>query len=589
MCGIIGMFGPGIDRAALEAMVASQRHRGPNASGMHVSRTGLAALGHNRLSILDLSDAGRQPMADPDGRYWIVFNGEVYNYLELRQELAGHYSFRTQTDTEVLLAAYQQWGEACMERLIGMFAFAIWDEREQRLFAARDRFGVKPLHLYDRPDGGLWLVSEIKALHAAGIPAEADDISWATYLVSGMYDHSPRTFWKGIRRLAPGGCLTWSESTGLQERVWYDAATAARRLGPDERSDKDVGDELLALLAESVKFRFRADVPVGICLSGGFDSSLLLGLVHRIQGNDSTVKTFTFYCGDNNYDETPWVEQMLAATRHPSFFCRLTPDEVPELAARVQASQDEPFGGLPTLAMAKVHERAVAEGVTVLLDGNGLDEGWGGYDYYRRAAEIDGTIGPVQGARARTDANHCLNPEFARLAAAFSPSQPFDDPLLNLQYRDIRYAKIPRATRFADRVSMMFSRELREPFLDHRIVELGLRQPSARKIHDDQGKWLPRQVARQLVPGSVREAPKRPVQTPQREWLRGPLRDWVEAQVVLVLEELGDTWFDAAAVRKQWQRYQKQGSDNSFFLWQWINLGLMLRNRDAMPACAPGM
>ena len=148
------MFGPGIDRAALEAMVASQRHRGPNATGMHVSRTGLAALGHNRLSILDLSDAGRQPMTDPDGRYWIVFNGEVYNYLELRQELAGHYSFRTQTDTEVLLAAYQQWGEACLERLIGMFAFAIWDEREQRLFAARDRFGVKPLHLYDRPDGG---------------------------------------------------------------------------------------------------------------------------------------------------------------------------------------------------------------------------------------------------------------------------------------------------------------------------------------------------------------------------------------------------------------------------------------------------
>ena len=579
MCGIIGVFGSRVDRAQLKAMVASQGHRGPDAEGTYISPTGRTALGHNRLSIIDLSDAGRQPMSDPSGRYWIVFNGEVYNYLELRAELAGQYTFRTRTDTEVLLAAYQQWGEACLDRLIGMFAFAIWDEREQRLFAARDRFGVKPLHVYEPRRGELWLASEIKALHVAGVPTEPDSVTWATYLTSGMYDHDHRTFWRDIRRVAPGGCLTWSERDGVKERVWYDPATAASKLGPDRRSEVETGNELLGLLEESVKLRFRADVPVGICLSGGLDSSLLLGLVHRVQGKESTVKTFTFFCGDSAYDETPWVEQMLAETRHPSFFCRLTAAEVPELAAQVQAIQDEPFGGLPTLGMAKVHERARAEGVTVLLDGNGLDEGWGGYDYYARAREIDGSMGPVQGARGQKSHAACLSTEFGSLASRFVPARPFGDPLLDLQYRDIRYAKIPRAMRFADRVSMMYSRELREPFLDHRIVELGLRQPADRKIRDGQGKWLPRQIAGQLVPGGVREAPKRPVQTPQREWLRGPLKDWVEAQVETILSEVGGAWFDAAAVRKQWAQYREQGGDNSFFLWQWVNLGLMLQNR----------
>ena len=588
MCGIAGIFGSDVNRAQLGAMVASQRHRGPDATGIYVSPSGRAALGHNRLSIIDLSDAGRQPMSYSDGRYWIAFNGEIYNYVELREQLAPRHAFRTRTDTEVLLAAYQEWGDGCLDRFIGMFAFAIWDEREQRLFAARDRFGVKPLHVHEPPGGGLWLASEIKALHAAGVAVEPDPTTWATYLASGMYDHSERTFWRDIRRVPPGGCLTWSERGGVRQRQWYDPAQAVLRTGPDLRSEADAGNELLGLLEESVRLRFRADVPVGICLSGGLDSSLLLGLVHRVQGKESTVKTFTFFCGDPNYDETPWVEQMLAETRHPASFCRLTADEVPELAVRVQGIQDEPFGGLPTLGMAKVHERAYAEGVTVLLDGNGLDEGWGGYDYYARAGEVDSAIGPVQGTRRQQDHGNCLVQEFASLASPFVPARPFHDPLLDLQYRDIQHAKIPRAMRFADRVSMMYSRELREPFLDHRIVELGLRQAADRKVRGQQGKWLPRQIAAQLVPGGVREAPKRPVQTPQREWLRGPLRDWVEAQLDVVLGELGGAWFDAAAVRKQWERYQDRGGDNSFFLWQWLNLGLILQNRGAGQVASVG-
>ena len=580
MCGIAGMFGRGWEKSQLEAMNRSQSHRGPDADGAWFSPSGLAALGHRRLSIIDLSEAGRQPMCDASGRYWIAFNGEIYNYLELRAELEGSYSFRTKTDTEVLLAAYAKWGEACLDRLIGMFAFAIWDEREQKVFAARDRFGVKPLYLAEPGGGALWFSSEIKALHAAGIPKAANEAIWATYLRDGVYDHTTDTFWKDVRQLPPGGCLTWSEKAGTKVRVWYDVATSVLAAGTDSRDESVVARELLSLLEGSVRLRFRADVPVGVCLSGGFDSSLLLGLVHRLQGPDSKVKTFTFYCGDPAYDETPWVEQMLARSKHPANFCLLTAKEIPELASRVQSIQDEPFGGFPTLGMSKVHERARAEGVTVLLDGNGLDEGWAGYDYYARAERVDASTGPVQGSTSRSTLPETLAMEFAALGSKFSAPKAFESPLLNLQYRDLRYAKIPRGMRFADRVSMMHSRELREPFLDHRIIELGLRQPADRKIREGQGKWLPRQIAAQILPAGVREAPKRPVQTPQREWLRGPLREWATDCIEAALVGFGGAWFDPSAVRKAWAGYQQTGGDNSFFVWQWVNLGLMSKLAD---------
>lgn len=516
-------------------------------------------------------------MPSHDGRLQIIFNGEVYNYLELRAELESSYSFRTGTDTEVILAAFSQWGEACLDRFIGMFAFAIWDTQSRSLFAARDRFGVKPLYYHKTRDGALLLASEIKALHAAGVAREPDLLTWAAYLASGMHDHAERTFWNGIRALPPGHCLTWSEPHGLALRQWYDVAEAVLEQGLDERTEAEVGDELLSLLENSVRLRFRSDVPVGVCLSGGLDSSLLLGLVHRIQGPDSAVKTFTFYTGEPAYDEIPWVEQMLARSKHPACFCKLSADEIPALAARVQSFQDEPYGGFPTLGMSKVHERARAEGVTVLLDGNGMDEGWAGYDYYARAGAVDGSVGPVQGSQARPTRPECLRPEFAALARKNVMEKPFQDALRDLQYRDIRYAKIPRAMRFADRVSMMHSRELREPFLDHRIVELGLRQPAERKIRDGQGKWLPRRIAEKLLPEGVREAPKRPVQTPQREWLRGPLRDWAHSQIETALSQYS-AWLDADAVRKEWQAYQEHGGENSFFLWQWVNLGLMIEH-----------
>lgn len=566
MCGIGGIFGALCEEKLLEAMLVAQHHRGPDSSGCYESQSGLVRLVHNRLSIIDLSSDASQPMFSPNGRFVVVFNGEIYNYLELKAELAG-YPFRSHSDTEVILAAFERWGEACLDHFIGMFAFLLWDEQEQRLFAARDRFGVKPLY-YAQTGSVLYVASEIKAIRAAGFTSQPDTHTWATYLTTGLHDHSSYTFWEDIKILPGGHCLTWHDGR-MKIRCWYDLAERIEP-GSDLRPDDEVEKEYLTLLEESVRLRFRSDVPVGINLSGGLDSSTLLYLVQQIQGARSEVTAFTFVTGDPNYDETPWVRKMLTSTHHPLVLCELHPEDVPSLARSVQQFQDEPFGGIPTLAYARLFEIARSKGIIVLLDGQGMDEQWAGYSYYRGA--LDGATPIVQGGSDSFVRPNCLNPEFARQARTFEPIYPFQDKLSNLQYRDLRYTKIPRALRFNDRISMRASTEQREPFLDHRLVELALRQPAQRKINGTTGKLFLRQLIKPRLPISVTEAPKRALQTPQREWLRGPLRSWAEEQIEVGLQN--KAWLIPQRVRAEQERFYVGESDNSFYIWQWINLGL---------------
>jgi asparagine synthase (glutamine-hydrolysing) len=583
MCGIALIAGPGLQQRKLERMISVQRHRGPDGEGVYLDSRHPVGLGHARLSILDLSDAGHQPMSCNQERLWISFNGEIYNYIELRQELSD-YPFRSQTDTEVILAAFQRWGIACLDRLQGMFAFAIWDSKTQRLIVARDRFGVKPVYFSIQSGETLFVASEIKALHAAGIPAEPNEVMWSSFLANGLYDHSHATFWKHVQSLPAGHYLSWDKEHATVTQ-WYDLAESTGE-ELDSRPVEEVQEEYWSLLQDSVRKRFRADVPVGINLSGGLDSSVLLGIVQTVQGSESEVQAYTFATDDPRYDELPWVQQMLRHTKHPSTVCTLRIDEVPQLAESIQEFQDEPFGGLPTLAYAKIFEQARNDGVLVLLDGQGMDEQWAGYEYYARAVQTPtketATYGPVQGARQRTTRPECLVPEFRDNNQSFSPSKPFRDELRNQQYRDTRYAKIPRALRFNDRISMRSSVELREPFLDHRLFELAFRQPASRKIVNGQGKWLLRKIARQSLPIEVVDAPKRPLQTPQREWLRDDLADWVENCIESALSSFGDEWFVKETVIREWNEYKKGDCDSSFHIWQWISVGLLtnlLRNR----------
>ncbi|MGB7201851.1 MAG: asparagine synthase (glutamine-hydrolyzing) [Pyrinomonadaceae bacterium] len=572
MCGIAGIIGDNWRTEDVHEMVRVQRHRGPDGEGVYVDPEKKAGLGHNRLSIIDLSDAARQPMASADGNLVVTYNGEIYNYLELRRELESSYEFRTQSDTEVLLAAYQKWGEGALDRIIGMFAFVIWDERTKSAFAARDRFGVKPFYYRQKPDGTFLFASEIKAIHAAGVARVANEKAWATYLTYGLYDHTTETFWKDIQSLPGGHALRWNNGR-ISIVKWYDLA---ERVGDDydRRPESEVRSEYLELMKDSVKLRFRSDVPVGVNLSGGLDSSGLLGLVHEVQGKDSDVKAFTFATGDPNYDELPWVERMLSKTNHPLVVCRLSPGDVPALAESVQFHQDEPFGGLPTLAYAKLFEKAKENGVTVLLDGNGMDEQWAGYDYYRSA--MNGKEPSlVQGTNESPVRPDCLSPDFRALA-----EQPLEFPIVfseklrNLQYRDTIMTKIPRAMRFNDRIAMRSSTELREPFLDHRLFELAFRQPASRKLNEETGKVMLRQIVKEFVGEGLSEAPKRPMQTPQREWLRGELNGWASEKIETTIAGFSGAWLNPDAVRSAFSDFSSGRGDNSFFIWQWISLGL---------------
>ena len=333
MCGISGIVGNNWSVAQLEAMLRMQSHRGPDASQHFISDDKMIGLGHNRLSIIDLSEAGNQPMITRDGRYVLVFNGEVYNYKELYSELKD-YPFNSKTDSEVVLAAYQKWGKDCLDRFIGMFAFAIWDEQEQELFCARDRFGVKPLHYAFDGNGNFIFASEIKSLHTAGIPKEKNPVAWANYLAFGLYDHDEECFWKHIRKLLPGHFLTY-KNKDIRIEKWYDLAKKIDH-ELDERPEHEIKEEYLSLLQESIKFRFRSDVPVGINLSGGLDSSILLGLVDQYKGLDNEIVAFTFATGDERYDELPWAKDMLTHTKHPHEICYLSASEVPALCTKIQ-------------------------------------------------------------------------------------------------------------------------------------------------------------------------------------------------------------------------------------------------------------
>ena len=377
-------------------------------------------------------------------------------------------------------------------------------------------------------------------------------------VLHGMPDE---TFWQGVSQLPGGHFLEW-ENGRFQIRKWYDFVSRVNQL--PKYSTAEARDLWLHIAKESVSLRFRSDVPVGFNLSGGLDSSLLLALVHHQHpGNKQYIKAFTFYTGDKRYDELPWVEEMIELTAFPLNPVKLSVEEVPELTEKVQWFEDEPYGGIPTLAYSKVFKKAQERGVLVLLDGQGMDEAWAGYDYYQNHS---GHL--VQGSRHSPVRPQCLVPSFRKKARKSEYPRPFDNDLQNLQYRDLFFTKIPRALRFNDRISMMHSTELREPFLDHRLVELAFSLPKNLKIRDGQGKWLARQMASGLLPKEVSLAPKRPLQTPQREWLGSELADWAFRQIEK-LDNLG--WFQPKKIQDEWKSYRAGKQDNSFFLWQWIS------------------
>ncbi|MGO4906214.1 asparagine synthase (glutamine-hydrolyzing) [Flavobacterium sp. W20_MBD1_R3] len=576
MCGIAGIIGD-FETNQLDDMLLSQHHRGPDATCRY-SDAGFATLGHNRLAIIDLSPQSNQPFLDPSGRYVLVFNGEIYNYRELKVELEADYIFKTDSDTEVLLAAFVSYGSDCLQKLNGMFSFAIWDNQEKKLFAGRDRFGVKPF-FYSKKGESFYFSSEIKAIHAAGIAKKPDEKVWASYFVYGSYGNPAETFWEEILQL-PGGHFLEYQNQKLTLKKWYFFEKEIDKQ-PLNLTFDQAKEYYTSLLKDSIKLRFNADVPVGFNISGGLDSSVLLALVNLQEKSKSlksksdalqpAISAYTFYTNDEAYDELPWVERMIANTRNPLVKVLLKAEEVPDLTQKIAFQQEEPFGGIPTLAYAKIFQQARKQDVLVLLDGQGMDEQWAGYDYYTQEKEAT-----IQGVSDSPFKINMLSDSFLEKAIKPNYPKPFTDAILNKQYRDLLYTKIPRALRFNDRISMAFSTELREPFLDYRLVEFAFSLPLDFKISKGQTKFMLREIASEYLADDLVFAPKRPLQTPQREWLAEDLKDWVSECFEVIITSEFSSWFNVEALKIEWQLYLDGQRQSSFHVWQCISLAQMI-------------
>ena len=607
MCGIAGILGDVSEKehARVVRMNEAQRHRGPDADVVKIYPG--AVLGHRRLSIIDLSDMASQPMETPNGRYTIVFNGEIYNYKELRNTLRS-YPYRTNSDTEVLLAAWEQWGEDCLARLRGMFAFCIWDTREQRAFFARDRFGQKPLFFAQMGTHFLF-ASEVKALLAVGLEAKPDRRVWARYLAHASYDDDAATFFEGVEQLCPGECAAWSLESGLHRRMYYDVREHIPER-PLEVSADEAAQHIRDLLIETTQIHMRADVPVGVSLSGGLDSSALLACIDEGGNMNELVHCFSCDYGAD-FSERPWIE---AAAHHhglQSDIRSFTPEAFRESIRPLMWSLEGPIGGLANCGSSLVLQAAHEQGVVVIQDGTGLDEAFAGYrnhhnlfvglmlaeggargeeaaEQYARMWEVNlkdaRRAGTAELKRTRdaigTTIDGTLPTRVDLLDAGFAaehvrPMLPIaskPDLLRSALAEYLQTSKVPRNTRMKDRLSMAYSLELRLPFLDHKLVEYALSIPPHLYFLYGRTKSIVREALRGVMDDSVRLAQKRSIQAPQGQWLRKePMRSYI-GDLITSQSFRSRGIFHVERVQKAFDDFCRDGAPNSFFVWQWMNL-----------------
>ena len=620
MCGLYASLRFAPERSRIDIVA----HRGPDGSGWRefASPAGPVALGHRRLAIIDTSDAGLQPMGDASGR-WLVFNGEIYNYLELREELSrGGHTFATGSDSEVLLAAYAEWGEGCLDRFLGMWAFVIFDEAKQRLFAARDRFGIKPLYVVAGARG-LAFASEIKQL--AGLPGTGG-VNFARardYLAAGLTDHTADTMFEGVVQLRAGECASiatdrpWAGEFAPQR--WY----ALPPHGGLDLPESEAAERFRELLTQSVRLHLRSDVPVGSCLSGGLDSSAIVCLMSRVLGasGGGRVHTVSACYDDRSVDERPFMEAVVAATgatSHPIF---PRADDLFQQAADITWHQDEPFGSTSILAQWAVFREARRAGVTVMLDGQGADEqlaGYhGAYPYYLAGLLREARFGAfartvwerrsAHGASLGGQAARFLDPllpaslqaagrrwrdgwgdawldgEAVRalppmprsvdLASALSGLPPVTD-IATLCLAMTFSANLQMLLHWEDRNAMAHGVEARVPFLDHRLVEFSLALGNRHKIVGSDTKRVLRRAVASILPEAVRaRRDKIGFATPETAWFRGPLRGALTDGVETTLRRFPGL-LDTPATRRLAAGMLDGRRPVGPALWRIVNLGI---------------
>ena len=588
MCGIVG-FRTNRDfsrlRDALPEATSRLVHRGPDDTGLFFDQESGVGLGHRRLSVIDLSEAGRQPMASDDGMVNIVYNGEIYNFQEIRSTLAGHgHHFRTETDTEVILNAYMEWGMDCLTRFVGMFALALWDSRSRLLFLARDRLGIKPLYYHFTP-GELIFASELKALMAfKGFPRDIDPDAVPLFL-HYQYIPSPRTVFKDTFKLLPGRYAVF-DGQDIRIRSYWELPHIDRTSKGRDRSEEDVFTELDHLLTQAVSDRLVSDVPLGALLSGGIDSSIVVALMQKV--NTSPVRTFSIGFNEPAYNEAPWALKVAEhlGTDHTDFY--VTPKEAMDVIPRLPEIYDEPFAdssAIPTFLVS----RLARSQVTVALSGDGGDEQFCGYVRYwstramatafqRIPGPAKEGLGLVLDKIPPTWVERCYLPwrrflpqrfrlanfpdkweKFIKLLGQTSIQDLYRmticlwsekelDRLMGRDIRDCQYEEIFRETgnwpllsrlmrvdqktylpdamlTKVDRASMAVGLEVRVPLLDHRVVEFTSTLPDGLKYKRGRGKYLLRRLLARYVPEELFERPKMGFGVPIEDWFRGELKE----------------------------------------------------------------
>jgi asparagine synthase (glutamine-hydrolysing) len=668
MCGIFGIWhtdGRPVDLAALRRATTALRHRGPDDEGYLLvdTRAGRVelcggprtpdalalppldrfqgeafnlALGFRRLAILDLSPAGHQPMSSPDRRHWLIFNGEIYNYLELRDDLAAHgHRFHTGSDTEVILAAYAQWGPACLERFNGMWAFAPWDSAARQLFVTRDRFGVKPFYIADTQPGTFAFASEIKALVAGGVvPFRPAPLAVAGYLAQGRFPghQQGETFFEGVRELPPAHYALVFGRGCAPQRFW--------RLPPTEAAMRDpvpgAQHRYAELFTDAVRLRLRADVAIGTCLSGGVDSSSIVAVAGKLMREEHAValerlgdhqQTFSAVYGTAGpWDERQHIERVLARTGAAGNLTEPTAARLWDDLDRLVWHQDEPFQSTSIFAQWCVMDLARQRGVTVLLDGQGADEVLGGYRPFavwmsemlragrllaalRATREVRSVTGAhpapllgralaaqlpasalrrrrdqrlgqaISAARLRPALGHRLQTARGHERAPYADQRNLHDHLSRLLLED----SLPNLLRYEDRNSMAFSIEARVPFLDYRLVEYAFTDAAPLRIHQGWTKWVQRAAVADLLPAEVVwRRDKVGFETPERQWLAAGQSRILD---LLNADSTGSEYLDLPAIRRAVPALLETAA-GATQVWRWVNLVLWLRRFESAAEAA---
>ena len=593
MCGITGFVGQRAEmQQILQEMMDLIAHRGPDGQGQFVE--GPAALGQRRLSIIDL-EGGKQPMFNEDENLVVVFNGEIYNFQELSEELkaAGH-TFATRSDTEVLLHGYEQWGKELLPRLRGMFAFAIWDRRLQTLFCARDHFGIKPLYYYQAEDGSLLFGSEIKSFLAhPSFKKELNRDQLELYL-SYQYSPGENTFFKGVKKLLPAHWMEWNAGKLTVERYWQPEFTPE-----DSRTLEEWEQEISDAMKESVQAHKIADVEVGSFLSSGVDSSYMAALAN-------VDKTFTVGFADKQYDETTYAQEFSKVIGVKNFAYRITPEEYWENLPKIQYHMDEPLADAASVALFFVNREA-AKQVKVCLSGEGADEFFGGYNIYkepftvswydrlplwlrRAVGAVADCLPPVPGVNFLVRRGKPLEERYigntnlmgerrkkqllrqysgkvrpTDLSAPYFAQTKGQDPVTRMEFCDLNLWLVGDILLKADKMSMANSLELRVPFLDRKVFELACHIPTKHKVNASQTKIAMRGAALKTIPEKTADKKKLGFPVPVRAWLRD------ERYAATVREafntEAANEFFNTAELNKMLDQHMSGKRDNWRQIW----------------------